>query len=123
MTAFADATGRGVRLRILTRDISLGDRSNASTINELSDRVRREGNTDRLHIVEVDKENFPDASLHAKALVADGTQAYIGSANLTRQSLQNAVELGLYLEGEPVKDVKSYIDRCWESDLFVNPDT
>lgn len=43
----------------------------------------------------------PGASLHAKALVVDGTAALIGSANVTSAALGRNLECGLLIRGGP----------------------
>lgn len=120
--ALVGATERGVRLRIITRDVNLGTESNSSDVQRLVEVANEEGELEKLQIVEVDKETYPDASLHAKVTVVDQSRAYVGSANITRQSLQNAVELGLYLEGPSVGPIVDYLNKCWSSDLFTSVD-
>ena len=45
-------------------------------------------------------------SLHAKALIADGKRAIIGSANLTDRALDRNIEVGIWLEGPSVKHLR-----------------
>lgn len=44
-------------------------------------------------------------TFHAKVIVADNDQAYVGSANLNRPSLEYSMELGVLLRGEAAKKV------------------
>lgn len=44
-------------------------------------------------------------TFHAKVIVADDDQAYVGSANLNRPSLEYSMELGVLLGGETAKKV------------------
>jgi len=117
--SFVAATERGIQFELITRDILLGDRSNKPEMETLISRVRKDGNIANFDLLEIDSENFSDATLHAKLIIVDQRKAYIGSANLTDQSLQNAVEMGLYLEGPPVDQIVSYVSKCRQSYLFV----
>jgi len=119
LDAFVGATERGVELDILTRDVNFGNGSNASDIRRLRKRIKKEGSPENLQVFEVAKERYPQASLHAKVTVVDRSRAYVGSANLTDQSLQNAVEIGLYLEDGPVGQITEYLEQCQSSKLFV----
>jgi phosphatidylserine/phosphatidylglycerophosphate/cardiolipin synthase-like enzyme len=40
---------------------------------------------------------------HAKILLADGEKAYLGSANLTEHGMARLVEVGVILQGLPVR--------------------
>jgi phosphatidylserine/phosphatidylglycerophosphate/cardiolipin synthase-like enzyme len=44
----------------------------------------------------------PNAKLHAKAALADGRAALVGSANLTEVALGDSMELGLLIRGGPI---------------------
>jgi len=56
-----------------------------------------------------------EGRLHAKALVADRERAYIGSANLTSYSLQEAIEIGVIVEGPAAATVAEFLNtvRSW----------
>jgi Phosphatidylserine/phosphatidylglycerophosphate/cardiolipin synthases and related enzymes len=54
--------------------------------------------------------------LHAKTLVADGEQAYVGSANLTSYSLQGAIEIGVIVDGPVVEDINTFLTDVRELD-------
>lgn len=47
---------------------------------------------------------------HAKVCVCDGTQAYVGSANLTMPGLNENLEMGLLVKGEVAHQILEY----WE---------
>jgi len=57
-------------------------------------------------IVEIHEEDGY-RSLHAKALIADGERAIIGSANLTDRALDRNIEVGIWLEGPSVKHLRN----------------
>jgi phosphatidylserine/phosphatidylglycerophosphate/cardiolipin synthase-like enzyme len=123
LEAFVAATERGLSLKMITRDVLFGDQSNASDMNRLLAEIGDGGDVSKFEMYEINTEAFPEASLHAKAIVADEDAAYVGSANLTEQSLQNAVEMGLYLEGPPVDEIAEYLEKCCKSDLFCAVDS
>jgi phosphatidylserine/phosphatidylglycerophosphate/cardiolipin synthase-like enzyme len=50
-------------------------------------------------------------TFHAKAILSDNNKAYIGSSNFDKYSLENSMELGAYISGEPVRLVASII-KC-----------
>ena len=49
-------------------------------------------------------------TFHAKAILADDSYAYIGSSNMDRYSLDNSLELGVFLTGDSVLIIKELID-------------
>jgi phosphatidylserine/phosphatidylglycerophosphate/cardiolipin synthase-like enzyme len=122
LEAFVASTMRGISLEIITRDVLFGDGSNTRDMKRLLSEIEDGGNPSNIELVEIDTSMFPEASLHAKVIVADRNAAYVGSANLTGQSLQNAIEMGLYLEGPPVDEITAYFDQCRASDLFHSVD-
>ncbi len=55
-------------------------------------------------------------TFHAKAILSDDKKAYIGSSNLDQYSLENSMELGVFLTGEPVK----LVHRILKSILLIS---
>lgn len=53
----------------------------------------------------------PNASLHAKVLVADRKRAVVGSANFTWSGLVTNHEVAVLLEGEPARTLALAVDR------------
>ena len=49
-------------------------------------------------------------TFHAKAILADDSHAYIGSSNMDRYSLDNSLELGVFLTGDSVLIIKELLD-------------
>lgn len=47
---------------------------------------------------------------HLKLIAADGTRAYIGSANLTWPALTSSAEVGALVQGEPVHVLERWFD-------------
>lgn len=55
--------------------------------------------------------NFDEDSeplLHAKAVIADGTVAYLGSANYTASGMERSIEIGIRVEGCEVNSLNSW---------------
>lgn len=48
-------------------------------------------------------------TFHAKVILTDSKEAYIGSSNFDQYSLENSMELGILITGDPVRLVKSII--------------
>ena len=62
--------------------------------------------------------------LHAKAVVADGARAYVGSVNFTSNSLNNNRELGLLLADRPVvNELRAVMARDWAEREASGPGT
>ena len=51
-----------------------------------------------------------DETFHAKIILADGTAAYVGSANLLRRSRHTNLECGMLVEGPAVQSIKVVVD-------------
>eukprot|EP00698_Gefionella_okellyi_P016441 TRINITY_DN46_c0_g1_i1.p1 TRINITY_DN46_c0_g1~~TRINITY_DN46_c0_g1_i1.p1 ORF type:complete len:421 (+),score=100.90 TRINITY_DN46_c0_g1_i1:39-1301(+) len=69
---------------------------------------------------------FPGGILHTKLMIADRTNAYIGSANAGWTSLSQVKELGVLLQNAPTmaQDVGKVFDQYWEiagSDKLPSP--
>jgi len=52
--------------------------------------------------------------LHAKFIIVDSKKAYLGSANLTKYSLGENLELGIIFSGKKVLDLKSLFESVWK---------
>jgi len=100
----AQATSRGVRVTVLTRDVT-GENDNAEHVQRIYETVTDAGDIRNLHLFEYNSEH---GNLHAKALVADGEAAYVGSANFTNYSLKNAIEIGLIVHGPVVEELTDF---------------
>jgi cardiolipin synthase len=102
-TALIDAANRGVTVRVLVPESPSPD--DATIYREL----QRGGVQIRL---------LADVYSHAKAIVVDGTTAFVGSQNLTATSLDDNRELGIVL-GEPAN--LSRLAGIFESDWETSP--
>lgn len=88
------AADDGVTVSIITRDTDAGD--NAEAVEAIHDAAVEEGVAKNIEIFDY---GTSDQRLHAKVLVADEEVAYVGSANMTSYSLQEAVEVGVIIDG------------------------
>lgn len=102
----ARATDRNVRVKILTRDTDDPD-GNGEHIEYLQETIGEEGFPSLLDIYDY---GGGAGRLHAKAVVADGERAFIGSANMTSYSLREAIEVGVIIEGGIVGDIHDFFE-------------
>jgi len=56
---------------------------------------------------------------HAKFCVADGSAAYVGSANLTGKGLSDQIEMGVLVHGDIARQIKDFWDYAVEAGLFL----
>lgn len=59
--------------------------------------------------IEREKSNLLE-TFHAKVIVCDSVYAYLGSSNFHKYSIDNSMELGVFLEGSPVSLLRRLID-------------
>ncbi|MEN6489797.1 MAG: phospholipase D-like domain-containing protein [Smithella sp.] len=57
---------------------------------------------------------LPFETFHAKFILGDDNQAYIGSANMLESSLEVALEVGLLVKGQSVLYIKNLVDSIIE---------
>lgn len=62
----------------------------------------------------------PFETFHAKFVLGDDTQAYIGSANMLASSLEIALEVGVLLSGQSVLNIKRLVDSMLAVSLSIN---
>jgi len=107
----AQATGRGIRVTVLTRDVT-GEKDNADHVQRIHETVTETGDVRNLQLFEYDSDH---GNLHAKALIADGRRAYVGSANFTNYSLKTAIEIGLIVQGPVVNELAGFFSAVLSS--------
>lgn len=61
-------------------------------------------------------------STHAKMLLVDGVECYVGSAEFRINSLYNNFELGFLIKGEPVLAIESLFNIVWQHGTPVTYD-
>lgn len=109
----SDALERGVRIVVLSREIFKRRSDEVRWIYSLAEDLDR---TDQVKIFDyhhdIDKKVF--SSTHAKLIISDGKRAYIGSAELRKNSLITNFEVGCYIEGPQV------LGLCEAFDLMIS---
>lgn len=113
VTRLVQRAADGVTVDLITRDTDEGD--TAEAVRQLERDAMDIGGGTRENISVYDYGTATER-LHAKALVADGERAYIGSANLTSYSLQEAIEIGVIVDGPVVRDVTVFLTEVRELD-------
>jgi phospholipase D3/4 len=120
--AFADAIGRGVRVRFLN-GAGIGS-SNASEVADLVALARSPGQVQALTWDAADW--YGGGIMHQKVWIADGAQGgasvYLGSANMDWLSLSQVKELGIVVQRAPrlAADMTKLFQRWW---LWADPAT
>lgn len=97
---FVDAGGA---LLVITRELTRPDSHNAAVVRALRSSCVRGA-------PEVASWEDDGLGLHLKALVADSTRAYVGSANLTWGGIGQQAELGLRIEGPSVSKIERLLE-------------
>jgi len=98
--------GKNVERILIIRDYHSTKASLADVAAEL----------DSLHVsifdyfVHHEERRLPFETFHAKFVLGDDTQAYIGSANMLASSLEVALEVGVLLKGQSVLDIKRLVN-------------
>jgi len=78
------------------------------------------GEIDRLQVrmfdyyIRHEGRRLPFETFHAKLVLGDDTQAYIGSANMLASSLEVALEVGVLVNGKSVLDIKRLVNSMLE---------
>lgn len=110
----ADALERGVRVDVLSTDRSLDSLDKERLI-------RRGGRLNYFHAA-AHVSDRKSIGAHAKFCIADGIQAYVGSANLTGPGLSSQVELGVLCRGPVVRQMVEFWEHSVDTGLFVLAD-
>lgn len=96
------ALDRGCELRVVCRQVK-GER--ISDLNWLIELARRRGKIDQVKLFDYHIENNRHSiisSIHAKMVIADCSLAYVGSAEIRRNSISKNFEVGVLIKGPSV---------------------
>lgn len=110
--ALVAALRRGVRVDVISTGAGLGalDRELLSGIaGAVLKTYRPRRNVDDPRVL----------GSHAKVVVSDGSDAYVGSANITQKGIGGNLEIGVLLHGSAAREVAQLIQALMESDYFV----
>lgn len=101
-TLLSSALDRGCELRIVSRQISA---KRSSDLNWLIQLFRKIGKIDQVRLFDYHIEDSGHSivsSIHAKMLIADYSVAYVGSAEIRRNSISKNFEVGALIKGPSV---------------------
>lgn len=125
-----DALAEGVEVTIVTRYLHDSDSINRGVLLDLWEEANDRGiDTERLGLIDytVWDADVPEArrhqdgdtpafTLHAKLMVVDAREAYVGSANVTDYGFARYLELGVRLSGPAVEGYAALCDRLLASE-------
>lgn len=107
---------RGIETKILTRETSTSD-TTRDALNRMWTRLESEGR-DKLGVADLYERNHQTGrqvfATHAKMLLVDAEICYVGSANLTDNSLFSNFEFGVIVEGEIVEEAVELYDEIFD---------
>jgi len=108
----------GMKIKLLSRQIS--PRENITRYKEIQKIFKIFNKFGLLDFVEIRNYHFSTedlklaSSIHAKIIIIDKNQAYIGSGELRESSLRKNLELGVILRGEKVKELVKIFDTIFK---------
>jgi len=112
----------GLRVRILTLLTSAYQKQNGRGVARLVKRFERAGaNVEvRTPTDQQSQQTGAVAVMHAKVLIADRKEGYMGTANISKAGLQRGYELGMIVHGELAERLWCLNDwvytrhQCWQ---------
>jgi cardiolipin synthase A/B len=99
VNAINEASGRGVRIRLL---LEASEEHGGSLRVDPAATMRACVPASEIYTWKERPETFVDGKVHAKVAVIDGARAFITSANLTGHALEKNIEAGVLIQGGPV---------------------
>jgi phosphatidylserine/phosphatidylglycerophosphate/cardiolipin synthase-like enzyme len=127
---------QGIAISVLTREVTAPQRKDFNYLNlvkallRMKDIYNSAGNSHALRIkdfhesISLNSTSTPIhyESTHAKMLLIDGLECYVGSAEFRINSLYNNFELGVLLKGKAVSAIESAFDVVWQQGVEVSDD-
>jgi len=111
---FLDYLKKGGEIKIICRNFSNGFRNHEDKILFL-DYISRMGFEENIEFREYHFEkNQVESSTHAKLFITDKTEAYIGSAEIRKNSYDKNFEMGVLLKGDIVRDIERVFDYMFD---------
>lgn len=112
--ALQTAVNQGATISLLTRYLTYGD-DDAEYNREFARRLMGVSElTANTRLYEYINEDTW-ATFHAKVIIADQKQAYLGTANVTHKGFLSNLELGVLFQGEPVMHLATLFESLRES--------
>ncbi len=99
----------GVRIDLLGRVVG-GPSSSGIALKNLADHLDPEQTRAVSWFRSVSKDRFGSETFHFKVAIADGTRAYLGTANFTSPSLRSRMELGIVASGGLASTLEKLVD-------------
>ena len=99
LECMSNALNRNVKVRILTRDLKTRGEREIAWILNLAKRLEKENNLSIVDYHLLSESGKILSSTHAKIIISDDKLAYIGSAELRKNSLIANFEVGCLLSG------------------------
>jgi hypothetical protein len=104
--SIGEAIKRGTKVTFISRDLMQGHRNYEAFTDLIRLNEKFKGN---LQLFEGGP--YPDVPIsHAKIISRDGgEEVYIGSANLTKSSMETTIEIGVFLRGSNARPVYNFV--------------
>jgi hypothetical protein len=104
--SIGEAIRRGIKVTFISRDLIEGHRNRAAIDDLIKISAKCNGNLQLFK-----GESDPDVPIsHAKIISRDGgEEVYIGSANLTKSSMETTIEMGVFLRGSDARPVHDFV--------------
>ena len=109
----SSALNRNVKVRILTRDLKTRGEKEIAWILNLAKRLRKENNLSIVDYHLLAESGRILSSTHAKLIISDDKLAYVGSAELRKNSLIANFEVGCLLSGSQVTGLCEIFDTMY----------
>jgi hypothetical protein len=104
--SIGEAIRRGIKVSLISRDLMEGHRNRAAITDLIRLNAKCNGN---LQLFEGGSDLDVPIS-HAKIISRDGgEEVYIGSANLTKSSMETTIEMGVFLHGSNARPVHDFV--------------
>lgn len=107
---------RGIETKVLTRETSTSE-ATRDALNRMWRRLNSKGR-EKIHVADLHERDHRTGrqvfATHAKMLLVDTEVCYVGSANLTDNSLFSNFEFGVLIEGEVVEEAVELFDDVFE---------
>lgn len=112
-TLIKNALFRGVRIKILTRELKNGKEEQVQWLQNIASSVEKENLLEiRDYHYEYSNKRI-ESSTHAKMVIADNELAYVGSGELRKNSLLVNFEVGIQLRGPSVFGLVEVFDAIF----------
>lgn len=109
----SNALNRNVKVRILTRDLKIRGTREIAWILNLAERLKKKNNLSIVDYHLLDESGKILSSTHAKLIISDDKWAYVGSAELRKNSLIANFEVGCLLSGSQVTGLCEIFDTMY----------